>query len=295
MISFRQLTAILLVGLVSGSVVASNLKNISTRGKVETGDDRMIAGFIVEGTDPMKVSVMALGPTLSNYGIDTPLSDPKMTIKDANGNIVAENDDWNNDPDVIATGETPTSDQESAVVLTLNPGSYTVIVEGVNGVTGTAIVAVNKLGVVADEAAKADDAAKLTGSWFGTARYSVNGQSCQWQLNMTFEGDSTGDLAAFVLSDEIVRYNVNCTNSGQTAVVDPDADTGAPLNDPSYIRFTYQATDGYVVFRNTQGLTFFPQPKGELNFSGDGTGLTITQTIDSNGIFIEYNINLTRI
>lgn len=294
MTTTKLLVSLALAATMAGTAIAADLKNISTRGKVETGDDVMIAGFVVDGSDSMQVYVRTLGATLSNYGIENPLQDPKMTIKDSQGNIVGENDDWNNNADVIATGSEPTDDKESALVLTLQPGAYTVVVEGVNGATGTAIVAVDKLGSSDSnlgEDNKADDAAKLAGTWFGSARYSINKQICQWQVNMIFEGDGTGSVAGLLISDEIVRYAVQCNNTGAAAAEGEDV-SGVQTG---YIGFSYQATDGFVQFRDLSGPTFFPQPKGELNFNDEGTGVNITQTIDSNGLLIEYSIDLTKI
>ena len=72
----------------------SLLANISTRGRVETGDNVMIGGFIVGGTDPTKVLVRAIGPSLATQGIQQPLADPILELHDGDGKLISTNDNW---------------------------------------------------------------------------------------------------------------------------------------------------------------------------------------------------------
>ncbi len=69
------------------------LANISTRGKVDTGDNVMIGGFIVRGTEPTPVLVRALEPSLSASGVNSVLANPVLELHDLNGNVTV-NDDW---------------------------------------------------------------------------------------------------------------------------------------------------------------------------------------------------------
>ena len=85
----------------------------------------------------------AIGPSLSSAGIANPLADPFLELHDANGNIILSNDDWQSGPDaqtIASEGLAPTDAKESALLATLNPGSFTAIVRGVNGATGLALV-----------------------------------------------------------------------------------------------------------------------------------------------------------
>jgi hypothetical protein len=120
------------------------LGNISTRGEVETGDQVLIGGFIVTGTEPKKVIVRAIGPSLPVAGA---LSDPFLELHDASGAVIVSNDNWNSDQaaEIIATGIPPTNLKESAIVVTLDAGSYTAIVRGAKGETGVALVEVYDL------------------------------------------------------------------------------------------------------------------------------------------------------
>jgi hypothetical protein len=140
------------IGLVEAydleTTVDSKLVNISTRGLVQTGDDVMIGGFIVVGTDGQRVIVRAIGPSLTVTGS---LADPTLELHNADGSILASDDNWRDtqEAEIIATTIPPTNDLESAIVATLPPNSYTAIVQGANGSTGVALVEVYALAPVA--------------------------------------------------------------------------------------------------------------------------------------------------
>ena len=122
------------------------LINISTRGLVQTGNNVMIGGFILNGTSPQKVAIVATGPSLSAYGVPNPLPNPQITIvRSSDQSVVATNDDWQSDPNAAqlqASGFAPSDSRESGLLLTLPPGAYTAIVSGVSGTTGVAVVGV---------------------------------------------------------------------------------------------------------------------------------------------------------
>ena len=125
----------------------STLANISTRSLVQTGDNVLIGGFIVVGSNPRKVIVRAIGPSLPLPG---KLENPTLELRDANGGLVRENDNWRTggqEAEIIATTIPPTNDLESAIVATLpaNNASYTAIVRGVGNTTGIAVVEVYAL------------------------------------------------------------------------------------------------------------------------------------------------------
>jgi len=126
--------------------------NISTRGLAGTGEDVLIAGFIITGSDSKKVLVRAIGPSLASVGISGVLADPTVTIYDSNHGIVTTNDNWKSSQqtEIQATGLAPQNDLESAVIVTLPPGSYTAIVSGNNGGTGIALAEVYDLDLAAN-------------------------------------------------------------------------------------------------------------------------------------------------
>ena len=73
---------------------ASLLDNISTRAFVQSGDDVMIGGFIVQGTEPKSVIIRAIGPELTQYGVPDVLADPTLELHDGTGALIASNDSW---------------------------------------------------------------------------------------------------------------------------------------------------------------------------------------------------------
>lgn len=117
----------------------SKLGNLSTRGFVQTGDDVMIGGLIVLGTDSAKTLIRAIGPSLPLAGA---LVDPTLELHDGNGVTIASNDNWRSDQEaeIIATNLPPAADAESALISSLAPGLYTAIVRGANNTTGVALV-----------------------------------------------------------------------------------------------------------------------------------------------------------
>src|SRR5213082_1700578 len=134
--------------LLSGPIAPlGKATNISSRGMVGTGQNVLIAGFIISGNQPKKVIVRALGPTLSNFGVNGPLADPTVTIVNSSHVVVASNDNWRNtqEAEIAASGFAPPNDLESAIIATLAPGSYTAVVSGKNGGTGVGLVDVYQL------------------------------------------------------------------------------------------------------------------------------------------------------
>ena len=120
------------------------LLNISTRGRVDAGENVMIGGLIVTGQASQKVIVRAIGPSLPVAG---KLADPTLELHDGNGGLLAANDNWRSDheAEIVATQIPPSNDLESAIVATLPPANYTAVVRGVSDTTGVALVEVYAL------------------------------------------------------------------------------------------------------------------------------------------------------
>jgi len=130
----------------------ATLVNISTRLLVQTGAKVGIGGFIITGTDAKKVLIRGLGPTLTRFGVPNALQDPVLELHDSTGAVVISNDDWKipQETDIAATGKAPPDDHESAILLTLQPGSYTVIESGKNGTSGVGLIELYDLDAVAN-------------------------------------------------------------------------------------------------------------------------------------------------
>lgn len=126
-----------------GATIPVTLANISTRLRVESGDNALIGGFIISGTQQKRVIVRAIGPSLSSL-FSGVLADPFLELRNSAGGLVASNDNWRSDheAEIIATGVQPGNDLESAIVATLpaNNSTYTAIVRGVNNGTGIGVV-----------------------------------------------------------------------------------------------------------------------------------------------------------
>jgi hypothetical protein len=116
--------------------------NISTRLDVLTGDNVGIGGFIVTGTDPKKVILRAIGPSLTAAGVPGALQDPTLELHDNTGAMIAFDNNWKDSQqsEIQATGIAPTDDRESAIVQTLMPGAYTAIMRGSGNTTGVGLV-----------------------------------------------------------------------------------------------------------------------------------------------------------
>ena len=84
----------------------------------------------------------ALCPSLASAGVATPLADPTLSLRDGNGNVIANYNSWKDSQqaDIAATGMAPPNDHESAILALLAPGNYTAIVAGKNGTTGAALI-----------------------------------------------------------------------------------------------------------------------------------------------------------
>jgi N-acetylneuraminic acid mutarotase len=123
----------------------SALANISTRGFVQGGDNVLIAGVIVAGESSQKVIIRATGPSLAISGN---LANPTLELRDGNGALLEENDDWVDSPNqqaIIDSTVQPANDLEAAIVRVLTPAGYTAIVRGAGGTTGIAVVEVYAL------------------------------------------------------------------------------------------------------------------------------------------------------
>ena len=123
---------------------SSRLTNISTRGRVGTGDNVMIGGFIIGGDTPKTVLVRAIGPSLAALGVPGALADPVLRLFSGQ-TAIAENDDWQTSPQaaaIAANGLAPSHPLEAAILITLNPGPYTAIVSGFGGTIGVGLVEV---------------------------------------------------------------------------------------------------------------------------------------------------------
>jgi len=134
----------------------AQLGNISTRAFVQTGDNVGIGGFIIQGAEPKRVIIRAIGPQLTQYGVPDALANPSLELRNAPGALIASNDNWqftiiggiitsDQSLDIRNSGHAPGNPLESAIIADLPAGNYTAIVRGVNNTTGVALVEVYHL------------------------------------------------------------------------------------------------------------------------------------------------------
>jgi hypothetical protein len=128
---------------------AAQALNLSTRMRVQTGDNVGIGGFIITGTGPKHVLLRAIGPSLTALGVPDALADPVLELHGPSPFVTITDDNWRDDPVqealIIASGAPPSNDLESAIDATLIPGNYTAIVRGQNNTSGVGLVEVYDL------------------------------------------------------------------------------------------------------------------------------------------------------
>jgi cyclophilin family peptidyl-prolyl cis-trans isomerase len=125
------------------------LVNLSNRGHVGSGSEVMIGGFAVAGPGPVNLLIRGVGPTLSTFGVSGVLEDPVITVRDKDNIIIGSSDDWE-DGDLGAAltmvstsvGAFPLEEgnADAALLLVLDPGTYTAVLSGKSGGTGTGLI-----------------------------------------------------------------------------------------------------------------------------------------------------------
>lgn len=142
------------VGLVelydNDPAAGSQLANISTRGFVQTGDNVMIGGFILGGgSSNSRVAVRGIGPSLSQFGLNNPLTDPTLELRDSNGALLISNDNWQDDAlsasQLVFHNLAPEDSRESGIFISLPPGAFTAILAGKNGGIGVGLVEIYRI------------------------------------------------------------------------------------------------------------------------------------------------------
>ncbi len=134
------------VGLIEvydvGAVGGARLLNLSGRGWVGTGDNVLIGGVTVRSLR-QRLLLRAIGPELTVFGVSGALQNPVLELHNANGALIASNDDWQTGIDhaaISTTGLAPRDAREPAILLPPGAGQFTAIVRGASGSTGVALL-----------------------------------------------------------------------------------------------------------------------------------------------------------
>jgi len=174
--------------------------NISTRMEVLTDDKVLIGGFIITGNDPKEVVLRAIGPSLAGFGIADPLADPVLELHGADGSLITTNDNWKDtqQSEIEASGFQPQDDLESAILRTLDPGSYTAIVSGKNRATGVGLV----------EGYDLDDAADSQFANISTRGFINTGSDVMIGGFILGAGDGNGNVLVRALGPSLEAFGV---------------------------------------------------------------------------------------
>jgi len=129
--------------------VGPRLQNLSTRGRVSTGDNVLIDGFIISGPDPKTVVLRALGPSLSRLGVSGVLANPVLSLYNSSGTLIATNTGWQTDIGATFMAQNalaPDNPADAAMLRTnLAPGAYTIVVRGKNGAQGISLAEIYEI------------------------------------------------------------------------------------------------------------------------------------------------------
>lgn len=141
------------ISIVVDGAAAPQLGNISTRLRVETGENVLIGGFIITGNQPKQLIVRGMGPSLAAAGLTNALVDPELELFDGAGSAIRFNNNWQenaNTQQIIASTLAPGNAAEAAILVSLDPGLYTAILRGVNQSTGVGLIELYDLELGAD-------------------------------------------------------------------------------------------------------------------------------------------------
>lgn len=144
-------TGVALAEVYDATNAASNAKlsNLSSRAFVGSDAQVLIPGLVIQGNSPRSIMIRAVGPTLANFGVSGTISNPQLSVIRSDGVAIASNDDWNSASNAnairsfanaVGAFALPEGSADAAVLLDLPPGTYTVVVSGVSGATGVALV-----------------------------------------------------------------------------------------------------------------------------------------------------------
>ena len=127
--------------------VLAKLANISTRALVGTGNDIVIAGFILGNNSGVtQIVIRGIGPSLTAFGVTNALANPALELRDNNGALLLSDNDWQDNPaqaaQLTAAGLAPTNPLEAGIAITLGPGQYTALLTGQGNTTGVGVVEV---------------------------------------------------------------------------------------------------------------------------------------------------------
>lgn len=240
---FDRITPFVIPGVFPFTLEPIRLANISARLRVGPGEKLMAAGFIINGSEPKRVVLRALGASLLSAGVSNALANPVLELNDVAGNSLARNDSWRDaqQDQLIATGLAPAHDSEAAIVQTLQPGAYTATVHGADDGTGVGLLELYEGDASADSRLANISSRGFVGSGSDVmiAGFIVSGSAGQARLIVRGLGPSLSDrgVAEPLLDPLLEVRDVNGTlitandNWLDTQQAEIEATTLAPQNE----------------------------------------------------------------
>jgi N-acetylneuraminic acid mutarotase len=262
------------VSLSGTGFLPASLANIATRGSVQTGDNVMIAGFIIGGTTPKTVLIRARGPSMAVQGVPGLLANPVLNLY-SGSTVIASNDNWgsaSNWAAIQATGMAPTDALEAAIMVNLSPGPYTAIVTGNGGSTGIAIVEVLEIDSLASPLVNiATRGLVQTGDSVMIAGFIINGSTPQTVLIRARGPSMAAQGVPGLLADPFLQLY-----SGSTVIASND-NWGAASNASAIQATGLQPTDSR---ESAILITLNPGPyTAILSGAGGTTGVAIVEVL----------------
>jgi hypothetical protein len=222
------------VTLRSEAQFGTALGNLSTRGEVDGGAKVLIGGLIISGTAPKRVVLRGIGPSLAASNVPGPLPDPTLKVFNSQAQVVASNDNWQDTQaaEISAAQLAPTNPKESALVVTLQPGAYTVILDDAGGATGIGVVETYDLDVASPSVLRQVDRTAVPAVNVALIPFArkdeYNTGTPEEDANGRFAGDIVGTLKALgtddtnigilaevaVVHGDYLRLNFNTANTG---------------------------------------------------------------------------------
>jgi len=212
----------------AASAGSARLINLSARARVGTGEGILIAGFVVGGNAALPLLIRGVGPTLGALGVAGAIVDPQLALfRQGSRTPLLQNDNWGGiallKTAFGAVGAFPLGDtsKDAALLVTLDPGVYTVQVSGVGNATGNALVEIFDVTAGASVAPTiAAQPVSLTVAAGANASLTVIADSLtplsyQWQRNGANVAGATADtlLLPNVQSAQTGTYAVTVANS----------------------------------------------------------------------------------
>lgn len=137
-----------------GGPTSARLINISTRAQIGTGENVMIAGFIIGGNENKTVLIRGIGPGLQQFGVQGVAPQTILTLT-AGQTQLARNQGWSTSAEVSAILSATAAvnafplaagSGDSALVRTLAPGGYTALLATPPGQEGVGLIEAYEVG-----------------------------------------------------------------------------------------------------------------------------------------------------